>query len=183
MYVGDSLEMAEPRQPVVGLVKVLDRIGRPVTQTTFLGGTVYWHVGDLQKRRMYRMQRRLITQHVLMHWRAWSRSRRSGTQGGHISTRPNHSNPVKKRISSLPRYSNVGGAEVAPIINKIRPDDGVWRDRLHKRLMRCPAVQGFLYQSGQITESHIPFSTFLAESIAGGSNIVIVQVQGTQLAI
>ena len=149
MNVGDSLEMAEPRQPVDGLVvKALDRRSRPVTRTTFLGGTVYWHGRGLQTRRMNRMRRRHITRHVLTHWRVWSRSRRSGTQRGHVSIRPNYSNPVKKCISSLPRYSNVGGAEVAPIIYKIRPDDAWGVALLHMRLMSCPAVQRFPDQSG-----------------------------------
>ena len=146
LNVGDSFEMAEPHRPVDGLVvKALDRRGRPVTRMTFLGGTVYWYGRGLQTRRMYQTRRRHITWYVFTHRRVWSRSCWSGAQGGHVSIRPNHSNPMKKSISSLPRYSNVGGAEVAPIIYKIQPDDGVWCYCLHMRLMRCPAIQIFLH--------------------------------------
>ena len=56
-----------------------------------------------------------------------------------------HSNTMKEGVSPLPRYADVRGTEISPIIYEVRPDDGVWSSRFRLRELRWPAIQRLLH--------------------------------------
>ena len=91
----------------------------------------------------------------------------------------NHSNTVKESVPSLPRYAYVCGTKISPIVYKVRPDDGVWSSRFCLRVLRWPAIQRLLHEFSQVAELYALVLALSAESVTCGSNVCIVQIQGT----
>ena len=67
----------------------------------------------------------------------------------------------------------------SPIVHEVRPDDGVRSSRFHLRALGWPAIQRLLHQPGQVAEGYALVLALLAESVTCGSNVLVIQIQGT----
>ena len=87
---------------------------------------------------------------------------------------------VEEGLRSLPCYADVCSTEVTVGINEVRLNNGVWRDCIPMRAMGRRMVQGLLHQSCKIADGLISDPIIPEESIADGSDLLIVHIHVPQ---